>query len=147
MRRFLFIVISLLIASSARANPISLGADNLIAFPIVAASALVVEAGVVALLLFFSGFAPATTFGGYFLTNLVVFGSLLSAQFFGHTIPIPLFELLAVTGDAVCIKLLSAFEPFQGDDFRGVSWLRAGLISCAGNSTSFFVGLAAQRLF
>jgi hypothetical protein len=147
MRRFLFIVFLLLITSSARANPINLGAGNVIAFPIVVASALVVEAGVVALLLLLSGLAPAPTFGGYFVTNLVVFGSLFSAQFFGHTIPIPLFEVLAVTADAVCIKLLSVFEPFQGDDFQGVSWLRAGLISCAGNSTSFFVGLAAQRLF
>jgi hypothetical protein len=147
MHRLLLILLLLLAVSTARANPVMLDEHNLIAFPIVAAAALVVEAGVVALLLLFSGFAPTPTFGGYLVANLVVFGSLLSAQFFGHAIPIPLFELLAVSADAACIKLLSAFEPFQGDDFRGVTWLRAGLVSCAGNSTSFFVGLAAQRMF
>ncbi len=147
MRQFIFIVPLLLVASTVRANPVMLDGGSLVAFPIVAVSALVLEAGVVALLLTLSGLAPVPAFGGYFLTNLFVFVSLFSARLLGHTIPIPLFELIAVVADGICIKLLTAFDVFQGDDFQGVSWLRAGLISCAGNATSFFVGAAAQRMF
>ena len=147
MRRWIPIALFLLAASTVQADPVSLGGGSVITFPIVAIAALLVEAGVVALLLTLSGLALLPTFGGFFITNLMVFVSLFCTQLLGHTMPIPLFELLAVAADCVCIKLLCAFEVFQGDGFQGVTWLRALLISCAGNAISFFVGLTAQRLF
>ena len=73
LRRFLPMVLCLLMPLAARANPVILDPGSLIAFGIVALAAFVVEAGVVALLLTFSGLAPLRIFGAFFVTNLAVF--------------------------------------------------------------------------
>ena len=55
-------------------------------------------------------------------------------------------ELLVVLIDGLVIKLLVTFAAFQGDNYRGVSWLRSTVISGLGNGLSYFVGyIATQR--
>ena len=60
MRRWVFIVICVLLPMVVRANPYIVNPSSLIAFGVVAASALIVEAGVVALLRAFAGLCPPT---------------------------------------------------------------------------------------
>ncbi len=47
---------------------------------------------------------------------------------------------------AAVIKLLVMLNPFQGDSYRGVGWLRSLMISGVGNTLSYLVGyIATQR--
>jgi hypothetical protein len=43
------------------------------------------------------------------------------------------------------VKLLLAFNPFQGDGYRGVSWFLSVVTSGIGNSLSYMVGHIATR--
>jgi len=130
---------------AAWADPVNLTAGRVIAFPIVIVFALIVETGIVALLLAFSGMSPLRTLLGYSATNFAVFLFLFCPLTWWWSLPVPLAELLVVIADGACIKLLSNFEIFQGDDFDRVSWRRAALVSCIGNAVSFLVGVAASR--
>lgn len=142
MRRLLPIALCLLVPLAAYANPVILNPSSLIAFGIVAFWSFVLETGVVALLLTFSGLAPMRIFGGYFATNLIVFWFLFCPLL--RRVPLPMLEALVVVADSVAIKLLSCLGSIQQDEFRGVTWLRAGLIALVGNATSFFVGVIAM---
>jgi hypothetical protein len=142
MRRWIFIVLCVLVPGVARANPYVLDPSSLIAFGVVAFWALIVEAGIVALLLTFAGLAPLRVFGGYFLANAAVFMFVFWPL--QQHVALPLLEAVVVVIDAASIKLLSKFAPFQGDSYRSVGWLFAGLTSLAGNAASFFVGVIAS---
>jgi len=141
MRRYVPIALCLLLPLTVRANPVILDPSSLIAFGIVAFWAFVVEAGVVALLLTFSGLAPLRIFGGFFVTNLAVFCFLFYPLL--RRIPLPALEALVVAVDGAAIKLLACLGTFQQEEFRGVTWLRAGLVALVGNAASFFVGVIA----
>jgi hypothetical protein len=124
------------------ANPVSIDGTSLLAFGIVTFWAFVVEAGIVALLLAFSGVEPLRLFGGFFATNFLVFTFLFCPLL--HRLPLAPLETLVVAVDGAAIKWLTCFGSFQQDDFRGVSWLHAGVISAVGNAASFFVGVIAS---
>lgn len=142
MRRWIPIVLCLLMPLVARANPCIINPSSLIAFGIVAFWALVVEAGIVALLLTFSGLAPLKVFVGFFLANVAVFLFVFCPL--QQRMALPLLEAMVVAIDAVSIKILSSLSGFQGESYRRVSWLFAGFVSLAGNAASFFVGVIAS---
>jgi hypothetical protein len=146
-RLVLFPVAAVILTPSiANANPVMLNPSSALAFCVVAFWAMVVEAGVVALLLAFRGAAALPMFGGYFVLNSVVFLFLFQPLLTGNrSLPVPVLEAMVVLVDAVSIKLLVALAPFQGDGFRGVSWLRSVLISGVGNGLSYLVGYIATR--
>ena len=127
---------------AARANPYVLNPSSLIAFGIVALSALVVEAGIVATILVFAGLAPLKTFCGFFFANVAVFIFVFCPL--QRRIALPALEALVVIIDAAAIMLLSKLTAFQGDSYRRVSWLLATMTSLAGNAASFCVGLMAS---
>jgi hypothetical protein len=138
----LSIMIWLLAPITVRANPVSINGTSALAFGIVAFWALVIEAGIVALLLTFSGVATLRIFSGFFATNFLVFVFLFFPML--HRIPLALLEAFVVMVDGAAIKLLTSFDSLQRDDCRGVSLVRAGLVSAAGNAVSFFVGVLAM---
>ena len=131
-----------LIPLVGRANPCIINPSSLIAFGIVAFWALVVEAGIVALLLTFSGLAPLKVFGGFFFANVAVFLFVFCPL--QPRMALPLLEAMVVAIDAVSIKILAAFPGFQGESYRRVSWLFAGFTSLAGNAASFCIGIIAS---
>lgn len=144
MRRWLLIVFCVLVPIVARANPVILNPSSLIAFVVVAFWALIVEAGIVALLLMFAGLAPLRFFGGYLIANIAVFIFVFCPLQQRAALPLPVLEVLVVAIDAVSIKVLSQCAPFQGDSYRNASWWLAGLASLAGNAASFFIGVIAS---
>jgi len=113
----------------------------LIAFGFVAVAALVVEAGIVALLLAFSGLSTTRVFAGFLVMNMMIF-FLLFCPLLGE-LHWSLLEILVVIVDGVFIKLLAGFGSFQNEGYRGVTFVRAGVISAIGNAMSFFVGVIA----
>ena len=142
MCRWVLIVLGVLIPMAARANPYILNPSSLIAFGVVAISALIVEAGIVALMLAFVGLAPLRMFGGFLFANVTVF--LFIFWPLQQRVPLPLLEVVVMVIDAASIILLSKLAFFQGDSYRNVGWLFAGLASLAGNAASFCVGVMAS---
>lgn len=145
--RRILTAICLLIPLVASANPVMLNPSSLIAFFVVAFWAFVVEAGVVALLLAFRGVAPLRVFIGYFIANAAVFIFLFQPLLMGsNSPPVLALEALVVLIDGLVIKLLITLAAFQGDNYRGVGWLRSTVISGIGNGLSYFIGyIATQR--
>lgn len=129
---------------AARANPVMLNPSSFLAFGFVAFAALVVEAGVVALVLAFAGVAPWRFFVGFFVTNAAVFFFVFCPLLERETLPWFLLEILVVGLDALAIKLLAQFDLLQGDGFRGVGWRFAGSAALVGNCISFFIGVIAN---
>jgi hypothetical protein len=144
MRRWLVIIFSVLIPMVARANPCILNPSSLIAFGVVAVFALIVEAGIVALLLTFAGMATGKTFFGYLVANIAVF--LFVFWPLQQRLPLPTLEILVVFIDATSIWLLSKIQALQGDSYRKVGWMFAGVTSLIGNAASYFVGVMASHV-
>jgi len=139
---FAFVFIPLV----ASANPVMLNPTSLLAFCIVAFWAMLVEAGVVALLLAFRGAAAFPVFVAYFILNGAVFLFVFQPLLVGRKSPqVAVLEALVVLIDAAVIKLLVAFNPFQGDSYRGVGWVRSLVTSSIGNALSYVVGFIATR--
>jgi hypothetical protein len=142
----MLIAASLLTPSLGSANPVILNPSSLIAFCVIAFWAMVVEAGVVALLLAFRGVATLQVFGAYFVLNAAVFLFLFQPLLLGsRSLPVPLLEAMVVLVDGVVIKLLVAFSAFQGDGYRGVGWVRSLVTSGIGNALSYAVGYIVSR--
>ena len=122
MRRWTIIFVCLAVPLAAHANPVILNPSSLLAFAFVAFAALVVEAGVVALVLAFAGIAPWRFFVGFFFANLAVFLFVFCPLLEHKTVPWFVLEILVVVIDAVAIKLLSiASSPVGSIRFTGSS--------------------------
>jgi hypothetical protein len=132
---------------AARANPVMLNPSSLLAFGVVVFWSFVVEAGVIALLLLtLRGGAPLRLFMGYFVANAAVFFFLFEPLLMGsHSPPLIALEALVVLIYSLVIKLLVTMDAFQGDNYRGVSWLRSTAIACVGNGLSYFIGYVATQ--
>ncbi len=137
----------LLTPEVAHTNPVMVNPSSLLAFCIVVFWEMMVEAGVIALLLAFRGAAALPVFVGYFVLNGGVFLFLFQPLLVGsRSLPVPLLEAMVVVIDAAVIKLLVMLNPFQGDSYWGVGWLRSLTISGVGNTLSYLVGyIATQR--
>ena len=142
MRRWIVVLLCVLIPLAARANPYIVNPSSLIAFTVVAFMALIVEAGIVALVLAFAGLSPLRMFGAYWLANVAVFLFLFWPL--QQRLPLPVLEGLVVTVDAVSIKALSKVTAFQSDSYSRLGWCFAGVASLVGNAASFCIGVMAS---
>jgi hypothetical protein len=132
--------------SVACANPVIINPSSLLAFCVVAFWAVVVEAGVVALVLAIQGVAALRVFVAYFILNCAVFLFIFQPLLLsGRSLPVPVLEAMVVLIDASIIKLLVTLNPFQGDGYRGVGWLRSLVTSGIGNTLSYLVSYMATR--
>jgi hypothetical protein len=143
--KWLWAFFVLFLPLAAWANPVILEPSSLMAFSVVAFWALVVEAGIVALLLALRGMNPMRIFIAYAVTNALVFLLVFEPLLSSEKASVPMLEGLVVALDALSIKLLTYMDALQGDDFRDVSWLRALCISAIGNSVSYFIGNIASH--
>jgi len=142
MRRWLIIALCVLFPFAARANPYILNPSSLLAFAVVAFMALIVEAGIVALVLLFAGLSPLRLFGAFWLTNCAIFFFLFCPL--QQRLSLPLLEALVVLTDAICIKMLSKIPALQGDTYSNLGWMFAGFTSLAGNAASLCIGMMAS---
>ena len=140
----LLIALGLLTPLAARANPYILDPSSLLAFCVVAFWALIVEAGIVALLLGFLSAAPLRIFVVYFMANGLVFLFVFQPLLERHW-PLLRLELMVVVLDACTIKFLVSLDYFQGDNFTRARWWQSLVISSIGNLASFFVGHIANQ--
>src|SRR5215472_13358424 len=101
MRRWTLIFLCLLAPLVAQANPVILNPSSSLAFGFVAFAALVVEAGMVALVLTFAGVAPWRFFVGFFFTNLAVFLFVFCPLLEHKTVPWFALEIVVVALDTM----------------------------------------------
>lgn len=130
-------------AAFCSGNPVVIDPTSLIAFGIVAFAAFVVEAGIVAIVLLFSGLAPTRILFAFFAINAAIFWSAFFPLSQAEKIPLLGLETIVVLVDAAVLMVLSRFEFFQGCEFERLRFSRALLASVAGNAASFFVGVLA----
>jgi hypothetical protein len=99
-----------------------------------------VEVCLTAILLFFCHMDPVRSFfallGGNAAIYFLLFQPLLSV--IGNVLAA---EAVIVAADGAYIKMLSVFEPFQTEDFKGLKWRTAFICAAAGNVLSYFVGV------
>jgi len=142
MRARLFIIASLMVPLIARANPVQIDGQSLIAFAIVAFWALVIESGIVTLALVSRGVLIVPAFISLIIANVAVF--LFAFLPLTGRVALWFLEPGVVLADAALIKLMVSAPFLQGGGFLGVSWRRALIASLLGNAASFFVGVLAS---
>ena len=123
----------------ARANPVMIDGQSLIAFGIVAFWALVIESGIATLALVSSGLLIVPSFGTLIVANVTLF--LFGFLPLTGRVSLWLLEPGVVLADALLLKLVAAAPFLQGGEFVGVSWRRALVAALLGNATSFFIGV------
>jgi hypothetical protein len=142
MRRRIFILALLMIPVVARANPVPIDGQSLVAFVIVAFWGLVVESGIVTLALVSCGVLIVPAFISFVLANVALF--LFAFLPLSGRLSLWFLEPGVVVADAVLVKLVATAPFLQGGGFLGLSWRRALLASLLGNAASFFVGVLAS---
>ncbi len=142
MRARLFILALSMTPLIARANPVQIDGQSLIAFGIVAFWALVVESGTVTLAMVSTGALVVPAFITLTLANVALF--LFAFLPLTGRVSLWFLEPSVVLADAVLIKLVASAPFLQGCGFLGVSWRRALMASFLGNTASFFVGVLAS---
>jgi hypothetical protein len=142
MRTRFFILALLMMPLIARANPVQIDGQSLIAFAIVAFWALVIESGIVTLAMVSCGVLIVPAFIALVLANVALF--LFAFLPLTGRVSLWFLEPGVVLADAALVKLVASAPFLQGGGFLGVSWRRALVASFLGNAASFFVGVLAS---
>ena len=142
MRRWFFAIAGILIPLVAAAGPFEINRTAMTVLGLAWFLALIVEAGIVALLLTFVGLTPIRGFFGFLLANIAVF--VLVFWPLRERLPLAALEMLVVVIDAISIWLLSRVAAFQGKSYRRLGWIFAGTVALIGNAAPLCVGLMAS---
>lgn len=136
------IAVLLIFPVIARANPVMIDGQSLIAFGIVALGALVIESGIATLALVSSGMLIVPSFGTIVVANVAL--SLFAFLPLTGRVSLWFLEPGVVIADAIVLKLVASTPFLQGGFFVGVSWRRVLTASLLGNAASFFIGVLAS---
>jgi hypothetical protein len=120
MRTRLSIALLLMMPLAARANPVAINGQSLIAFAVVAFWALGIESGIATLVLVSSGVPIMPLFGTLVIANVAVF--LCAFLPLTSRVSLWLLEPGVVLADALLIKVVASTPIVQGGAFLGVSW-------------------------
>lgn len=142
MRARLAIPLLVLLPLAARANPVMIDGQSLVAFAVVAFWALVIESGIMTLSLATRGVLLVETFFTLIFANVSLF--LFAFLPLSGRVSLWLLEPGVVLADAALLRLAAAVPFLQGGGFLGVSWRRALVASLLGNAASFFLGVLAS---
>jgi len=135
-KKWAVLVILLYPAATAFANPVFVGISIA---GIILCVILGLEACVVTLILFFCHMTAVPSLIALFIGNLVIyfiiFTPLLSA-----VDNVLVAELLIIVIEGILIKIISSYDTFQMDDFKGLKWRTAFIASALGNALSYYLG-------
>lgn len=138
MKKWAAFIVLLYPAAAAFANPV-IDPVTKTYFIIVLGSALGVEVALMAIILFFCYMEPVRSFfallGGQLVVYFVIFQPILS-----EADSLLVAEAVVVAADGAFIKMLSSFETFQTEDFKGLKWRTAFICSAVGNTLSYYIG-------
>jgi hypothetical protein len=137
------VLILLLYPAAAFANPV-IDPFSGLQVVIVLGSALGVEVGLITIILFFCHMDPARSFLALLGGNLVIYFFLFQ-PILSQINSLLAAEAVIVAADGAYIKMLSSFEVFQADDFKGLKWRTAFICAAAGNALSYYIGTVAGK--
>jgi hypothetical protein len=140
MKKWVFFIALLFPATTAFANPTTaFGQFSWIKSIILYVSCFGLEVLLVTTILFFCHMAVVplliALFAGNVVMYFVIFLPVLSA-----TGNVPASEAVIVAVEGAFIKMLSRFNIFQLEDFRGLKWRTALMIAAVGNLLSYYSG-------
>jgi hypothetical protein len=144
MRNGVLFFLLLFLGSMAYANPVIVP-DPISAFGYVAVpgSAITVEVSIVTLILMFFDLSVKPVWIGLFIGNLILYFVLFLPLF--HAISsLLIVEGIIVAADGILIKVISCFDTFQQNTFKGLSWKYVFVIAAAGNIVSYYLGFLMQ---
>jgi hypothetical protein len=141
MKKWVFFIALLFPATVVFANPtIMPNPINWVRSVILYGSCFGLEVLLVTTILFFCHMAVVPLLIALFIGNtvmyFVIFQPVLSA-----TENVPVSEVVIVLVEGAFIKILSRFDFFQLDDFKGLKWITAIIIAAVGNALSYYSGV------
>jgi hypothetical protein len=144
MRKWGVLFLLFCLADVVRANPVIVY-DPISAFGYVAVlgSAITVEVSIVTLILLFFDLSVKPVWIGLFIGNLIIY-FVLFVPLFHATSSLLVVEGLIVAADGILIKVISFFDTFQQNTFKGLPWKYAFVIAAAGNAVSYYLGTVMQ---
>jgi hypothetical protein len=140
MKKYLIIFVLLFPAATAFANPI------VVFDPVywikslsILGTILGLETFLVVTILFFCHMTVIPSliavFSGNLLIYFIIFQPLLSA-----IENVWICEIVIVVIEGILIKVISLFDVFQLEEFKGLKWVTAFICSAIGNAFSYFLG-------
>jgi len=126
------------LAGPVYANPLGFHPANVVGLIVVVIASLLLEVFVTAGVLLFVGIAVVPMAFALVLANLVSYVGVALPLYDALERVWPV-EIVVVGIEAILIKVLSAFDLFQGDSFDGLKWRVAFLAAVAGNASSYYV--------
>jgi hypothetical protein len=140
MKKWVILIALLFPATEAFANPTTaFGQFSWVKSIILYVSCFGLEVLLVTTILFFCHMAVAplliALFTGNVVMYFVIFQPVLSA-----TGNVPASEAVIVAVEGAFIKVISSFDTFQLEDFKGLKWRTAFIIAAAGNLLSYYSG-------
>jgi hypothetical protein len=140
MKKWVIFILLLFPATTAFANPVIVhNPAELVGLVIIYVSCFGLEVLLVTTILFFCHMAVVplliALFTGNVVMYFVIFQPILSA-----TGNVPASEAVIVAVEGAFIKMISLFDTFQLEDFKGLKWRSAFIIAAVGNLLSYYSG-------
>lgn len=97
------------------------------------------EVFIVTVILYFCHMAVVPVLITLFLGNIVIY-FIIFRPILSLTEHVFIAELIIIGIESVFIKLISTFDTFQLEEFKGLKWPTVFIVSTAGNAVSYFLG-------
>ena len=140
MKKWVVFILLLFPATVAFANPTIMPDPlNWVRFVIILGSCFGSEVLITATILFFCHMAVVPLLIALFIGNLVTYFVILQPVL-SATGNVLASEAVIVVVEGAFIKMISSFDTFQLEDFKGLKWISAFIIAAVGNALSYYSG-------
>jgi hypothetical protein len=141
MKKLVFIIVLLFPATIAFANPTANPFPmDWVRSVIFYGSCFGAEVLLVATILYFCHMAVVPLLIALFTGNMVMY-FVIFLPVLSKTGNVPASEAVIVAVEGAFIKMLSWFDTFQLEDFKGLKWRSAFIIAAVGNLLSYYSGI------
>jgi hypothetical protein len=141
MKKWVFLLVLLFPATVAFANPTIIPHPmGLVRSVILYASCFGAEVLLVTTILFFCHMTVVPLLIVLFIGNMVMYFVIFHPVLLA-TESVLVSEAVIVVVEGAFIKMLSLFDTFQLEDFKGLKWITAFIIAVVGNLLSYYSGI------
>lgn len=140
MKKWAIFIVLLFPATVAFANPVIIpDPSNWVRLVIVFGSSFGAEVLITTIILFFCHMAVVPLLIALFVGNLVMYFIIFQPAL-SVTENLLVAEVVIVAVEGAFIKMISSFDTFQLEDFKGLKWRTAFIIAVVGNLLSYSAG-------
>jgi len=138
MKKWIVLIV-LLFPATLLANPVVFDPFSSIRLVLIIGSLLWLEAAVITIILCFCRMEIVPSFIAMFAGNLAIYFAIF-LPVLSAVNNLLIAEATIVTIDGAFIKIISTFDSFQMEDFKGLKWRTAFICAIVGNALSYYVG-------